>query len=173
MLGSLSNGGNPVFGVSAAQLGGATSDASTISNLRTPYIYNYTFNIHQQLLTNTVLQLGYVGTAGRKLQRIRDIGQPSNAAITTYDVGCTGGVPNVSLTASVVSAACPAPTFVPRNFNNSGSVTVLPGQNNNAAIMSALAPQTPFYLQQLETSSRSSYNSLQASLTQRNWHGWI
>jgi len=152
--------GVPVFGALAAN----TTDASTIGKLRTPYIYNYSLNIQQQLLPNTVLQVGYVGTAGRKLQRFRDINQPSLAAITMFDETCAGGA-NLPLT------GC-ATTTVPRNFNSSGSATVLPGQNNNAAIMSALAPQAPFYLQRLETSSRSSYNSLQASLAMRGWHGW-
>jgi outer membrane receptor protein involved in Fe transport len=169
--------GVPVFGALATN----TTDASTISKLRTPYIYNYSFNIQQQLLPNTVLQVGYVGTAGRKLQRIRDINQPSQANVAAYDISCTGGVANVSLATVVLpSATCPVSTNVagnffptaPRNFNNTGSTLVLPGQNNNAATMSALAPSSPFYLQQLETSSRSSYNSLQASLAMRNWHGW-
>ena len=161
IVGSPLTVGVPVFG----NLPGNTGDASTIAKLRTPYIYNYSLNIQQQLLPNTVLQLGYVGTAGRKLQRIRDINQPSLAAITAYDVSCVGGA-NISLT------NCATGTTVPRNFNNSGSATVLPGQNNNAAAMSALAPSAPFYLQQLETSSRSSYNSLQASVAMRDWHGW-
>ena len=151
--------GAPVFGMLAAN----TTDASTISKLRTPYIYNYSLNIQQQLLPNTVLQVGYVGTAGRKLQRIRDINQPSLAAVTASDLSCAGA-PNVAIGPGCVT--------VPRNFNNSGSATVLPGQNNNAAILSPLAPQAPFYLQQVETSSRSSYNSLQASLAMRGWHGW-
>jgi outer membrane receptor protein involved in Fe transport len=180
-VGTLSPGGGaPVFDNSAAGLAAGTTDASTISKLRTPYIYNYSLNIQQQLLPNTVLQVGYVGTAGRKLQRIRDINQPSQADVTAFDISCTGG-PNISLsTATANPATCPVSTIAafsflptaPRNFNNTGSTLVLPGQNNNAAVMSALAPIAPFYLQQLETSSRSSYNSLQASLTMRDWHGW-
>ena len=150
--------GTPVFG----NLPVNTGDASTISKLRTPYIYNYSLNVQHQLLPNTVLQVGYVGTAGRKLQRIRDINQPSQADVTASDLSCAGA-PNVAIGSGCVS--------VSRNFNNTGSALVLPGQNNNAAIMSALAPNAPFYLQQIETSSRSSYNSLQASLTMRNWHG--
>jgi outer membrane receptor protein involved in Fe transport len=158
-------GGAPVFDNSTAGLQAGTMDASTIGKLRTPYIHNYSLNIQQQLLPNTVLQVGYVGTAGRKLQRIRDLNQPSLAAITKYDETCVGGA-NISLT------NCATGTTVPRNFNNTGSATVLPGQNNNAAAMSALAPNPPFYLQQIETSSRSSYNSLQASVAMRDWHGW-
>ncbi len=154
--------GTLVFDNSTAGLQAATIDASTIGKLRTPYIYIYSLNIQRQLLPNTVLQVGYVGTAGRKLQRIRDINQPSLAAVTASDIACAGG-PNIPL------GGC---TSVQRNFNNLGSAVVLPGQNNNAAIMSALAPSTPFYLQQLETTSRSSYNSLQASVTMRGWHGW-
>jgi len=173
-------GGASVFDNSALGLAGGTTDASTIGKLRTPYLYNYSLNIQQQLFPNTVLQVGYVGTAGRKLQRIRDINQPSQADVTAFDISCAGG-PNISLTVAPVNpATCPLSTIAafsflptaPRNFNNTASTLVLPGQNNNAAVMSALAPIPPFYLQRLETSSRSSYNSLQASLTMRNWHGW-
>jgi len=174
-VGTLSPGGGaPVFDNSAAGLAAATTDASTISKLRTPYIYNYSLNIQQQLFPNTVLQVGYVGTAGRKLQRIRDINQPSQADTNAFDVACVGaGNPLGGTLLATAPAACASLPTVPRNFNNSGSTFVLPGQNNNAAVMSsALAPTTPFFLQQLETSSRSSYNSLQASLTMRNWHGW-
>ena len=38
--------------------------------------------------------------------------------------------------------------------------------------LSPLAPNQPFYVNQLQTSANSNYNSLQVSLTQRNWHGF-
>jgi hypothetical protein len=136
----------------------------------TPYVDTFTLNLQQELTTNTVLEVGYVGTQGRKLQRIVDQNQPSLAAITAYDVTCAGGL-GISLT--MVVANCGSIT-VPRNFNNPASNPngiPLPGQIDNAANMSALAPQTPFYLQQLQTSARSNYNALQVSITQRNWHG--
>ena len=157
--------GVPVFDTDPALLGQDTTDASTVGKLKTPNVATFTLNIQRQLTANTVLQVGYVDTQGRKLQRIIDLNQPSQAAITAFDVTCTGGL-NISLTLS----ACG--TTVPRNFNNFGpGFVTLPGQDNNAAIMSDLAPQTPFYLEQLQTTAQSSYHALQASITQRNWHG--
>jgi outer membrane receptor protein involved in Fe transport len=162
--------GAPVFDNTAAALGVDTTDASTVGHLVTPYVGTFTLNVQQQLSANTVLEVGYVGTQGRKLQRIVDLNQPSQAAIKAYDVTCAGGL-GISLTVAAVNCGT---TEVPRNFNNPASNPngiQLPGQNDNAAMMSTLAPQTPFYLQQLQTSARSNYNALQVSITQRNWHG--
>jgi len=152
-----------------------TTDASTVGHLVTPYVTTFTLNVQQELTKNTVLQVGYVGTQGRKLQRLIDQGQPSQAAITANDVTCadeTLGVVNPPPGTTV--GMCNFGTFVPRNFNNYGitAFPALPGQNNFAAVMSTLAPQTPLYLEQLQTSAQSAYNSLQVSLTQRNWHGF-
>ena len=44
-------------------------------NLRTPYVENYNFNLQQELAPGIALQVGYVGSAGRKLFRYRDINQ--------------------------------------------------------------------------------------------------
>ncbi|HMD30842.1 MAG TPA: hypothetical protein VKG84_02950, partial [Candidatus Acidoferrales bacterium] len=153
-------------------LGFDTTDASTVGKLVTPYVYNISLNVQHEIAPNTVLQVGYVGTYGRKLQRIVDAGQPSQAAITAFDNTCVDFSLGITNPAGVPIGNCLLGNTVPRNFNNIGSAfPQLPGQNNNSAVMSALAPQTPFYLQQLQTSARSSYHSLQAQLTQRNWHG--
>jgi len=121
-----------------------TTDAFTVSpNLRTPYIYNYNLNVQQEIYKNTVLQVGYVGSAGRKLFRFRDINQPTQAEITAADLGCN----------------CINDGRVPRPFDT-------------AALLSPLAPNTPFYVNEVETNATSNYNSLQVSLTQRNWHGF-
>ena len=61
--------GVPVFDPTSVIAGptNQTTDAFTVSrNLRTPYVYNYNLNIQQQLLPNTVLQVGYVGSVGTK-----------------------------------------------------------------------------------------------------------
>jgi hypothetical protein len=119
-----------------------TTDAFSVSQkLRTPYIMNYNLNIQQELAKNTVLQIGYVGSAGRKLFRFRDINQPSQAEITAADLAC--------------------------NCINDGSV---PRPFDTAAPLSPLAPNQPFYVNELETNASSNYNSLQVSLLQRNWH---
>ncbi len=118
-------------------------DASTVdTHMRTPYIYNYNLNIQQELFPNTVLQVGYVGSQGRKLLRLRDINQPTHAQIVAFDL------------------ANPPSSYsggVPRNFT---------------APLSAAAPVAPFYVNQLEASAVSNYNSLQVSLTQNHWRGF-
>lgn len=45
-------------------------------NLRTPYVQNFNFNIQRELFKDVVLEVGYVGSQGRKLFRYRDINQP-------------------------------------------------------------------------------------------------
>ena len=134
--------GVPVFDPTSVIAGptNQTTDAFTVSrNLRTPYVYNYNLNIQQQLARNTVLQVGYVGSLGRKLFFFRDINQPTHAEITASDLAC-----------NCISS-------VPRPFDT-------------AAPLSPLAPNQPFYVNEVETGANSSYNSLQISLTQRNWH---
>ena len=109
--------------------------------LRTPYVYNYNLNIQQEILHNTILEVGYVGSAGRKLFRFLDINQPSNAEITAADLACN----------------CINSFSVPRPFDT-------------AAPVSALAPIPPYVVNEIQTSANSNYNSMQVSLTQRNWH---
>ncbi len=50
---------------------------------RTPYIFNYNANVQQQLFKDTVLQVSYVGSQGRKLYRVRDINQATPGAAAT------------------------------------------------------------------------------------------
>jgi len=64
--------GQPVFPSS----GFSASDASTVDQkIRTPYYENYNLNVEHQLTTYAALQVGYVGSVGRKLFRLRDINQ--------------------------------------------------------------------------------------------------
>jgi hypothetical protein len=44
-------------------------------HMRTPYVQSYNFNIQQTIVEGTVLQVGYVGSKGTKLFRLRDINQ--------------------------------------------------------------------------------------------------
>lgn len=66
-------------------------DASTFSatdvftvdqNIRTPYIHVYNANFQQELARNVAVEVGYVGSAGRKLFRYRDINQVNPATGT-------------------------------------------------------------------------------------------
>ncbi len=97
-------------------------------DLRTPYVQNFNFNVQQELTKDVVLQVGYVGSQGRKLFRYRDINQPVNPAVSTA-----------------------------RPFDNG-----------------PFAPSggTFFYVNHLETTASSSYNSLQTSLTLRQRAGF-
>ncbi|MGH9816570.1 MAG: TonB-dependent receptor domain-containing protein, partial [Candidatus Acidiferrales bacterium] len=130
---------------------GDSFDAFTIDELKTPYIYNFNLNIQQQLGSKAVFQIGYVGSAGHKLFRIRDINHFDTATITANDIACAGGA------GIPIGVACVYPGKPFDTFANLDSVN---------------APFPPFYLNQLETSTNSNYHSLQASLMQRNLGGW-
>jgi hypothetical protein len=66
--------GQPVF--PAATFSSDTRDAWTIDKIRTPYVLNYNLNLQQELFANTILQIAYVGSSGRKLFRARDVNAP-------------------------------------------------------------------------------------------------
>jgi hypothetical protein len=61
---------------------GATDVFTVDQKIRTPYIQVYNLNVEQQLSGNVALQAGYVGSAGRKLFRYRDINQVNPATGT-------------------------------------------------------------------------------------------
>ena len=44
-------------------------------HMRTPYVHTYNFNVQRTIVEGTVLQVGYVGSKGTKLFRVRDINQ--------------------------------------------------------------------------------------------------
>jgi Carboxypeptidase regulatory-like domain/TonB dependent receptor len=49
----------------------------TPQNLVTPYTQSWNLNVQQELAQHVALQLGYVGTKGTKLVRLRDANQPN------------------------------------------------------------------------------------------------
>jgi hypothetical protein len=65
-----------------ASMFSATDVFTVDQKIRTPYIHVYNANIQQELATNVALQVGYVGSAGRKLFRYRDINQVNPATGT-------------------------------------------------------------------------------------------
>src|SRR5438309_947712 len=110
-------------------------------NLRTPYVINWNFNIQQALTNSTSLQVGYVGAHGVKLYGVRDINQVNPA----IDDGSEQlGRP--------FTANCPTPA--------QGGVGLGLG-----------GPCFPYleFVNFLDNGYTSSYNSLQATLTQRTW----
>lgn len=78
--------GAPVFDRS----GFGATDVFTVSQdqMRTPYMHNYNVNVEQQLGPRAALQLGYVGSIGRRLFRFRDINQAEPATgVRPFDNG--------------------------------------------------------------------------------------
>ena len=134
--------GVPVYGVPSCT-GSAECDIFSFDrNLKTPYMENYNLNIQQQITSKVVLQVGYVGSQGHRLLRFFDLNQPSQATITACDLGTLTG-------------PCPGPATihdfgVPRNFGNPGNA---------------------IYIFQENSTGKSNYNSLQASLKVNGWHG--
>ncbi|MFZ0772597.1 MAG: TonB-dependent receptor [Candidatus Sulfotelmatobacter sp.] len=97
-----------------------------IHDFRTPYIQQFSLGVQHELANNWLLDVGYVGSTGRKLYRLVDLNQaaePSAAATGLLSPG-----------------------------------------------LSSLAVQG-FGVHAMQSSSNSSYNSLQASLTKRFSHG--
>lgn len=78
--------GSPVFTSS----GYAASDVFTVDqNLRTPYIQNYNLNLEQEISNGIGLEVGYVGSQGRKLARFIDLNQvnPATGGVAYPDRG--------------------------------------------------------------------------------------
>jgi hypothetical protein len=64
--------GAPVF--AAADFAG--TDVFTVDqNIATPYVQNFNVNVEHEVSRNLAIQVGYVGSQGRKLFRYRDINQ--------------------------------------------------------------------------------------------------
>ncbi len=121
-------------------------DISVISpNYDVPYTYNYNLNIQRQLGNSMILQVGYVGSMGRKLALAYE-GDPITAAghaACLANPNCVANINNVHL-------HFPQYSLQPTIFGGS-----------------------PAYLSvgTLGTEGMSNYNSLQASLTHNMAHG--
>ncbi len=66
--------GVPVFDSSTFS---ATDVFTVDQHLRTPYIHVFNLNVQRELGPKVALEVGYVGSQGRKLFRYRDINQPN------------------------------------------------------------------------------------------------
>jgi hypothetical protein len=143
-VGGAITAGSPVYGASNCNV---ECDIFGVDrNIKPPYIENYNLNIQQQISSKVAVQIGYVGSQGHRLWRFFDINQPTAQAI--HDAQC----PNALGTAP--GTACPGGSTVsfgvPRPFG---------------------FPNGAFYIFQENSSGRSNYNSLQASLRVSAWHG--
>ena len=116
-----------VLPTATAALVSANGIYPDLHDFRTPYIQQYSFGIENELANNWMLDLSYVGSAGRKMYRLVDQNQ-----------------------ALIESAFGPVGPYYPG--------------------LSSLAVQG-FGVHTMQSSSNSSYNSLQASVTKRFSHG--
>ncbi len=103
-------------------------------HLTTPRYAAYNFNIESQLAKNVALEVGYIGSQGRHLFRFRDINQVNNVAVYRT-VSCGNGQ-------SITYGNQCFPTY------STGSFSDIP----------------LYYINQIETSALSNYNSAQATL---------
>lgn len=158
-------GSSPVFTVSktapfqivtgvdplpSAPASGATFGVSTVSqDFKNAYVQNYNLNIEYQLGSNTIAQVGYVGSVGRHLFNLRDINQ---AAPTSLSPG--RGV-NATTGATCASSSSP------------GCVTYQQYSRPYFAKFPTFAA-----INQYESSAGSNYNSLQAMLRTSGFHGF-
>jgi len=137
---SLSPAANLAVGVPIFPTATDNFDVFTVDNLTTPYVATWNVNVQHQLGNLGVFQIGYVGSQGHHLFRMRDINAPDVPTIRAYDYATNG--------------CC-----VPRPFDTAANLDP------------NFAPNTPFYVNQLETTSNSNYHSLQTSFQMRNWRG--
>jgi hypothetical protein len=66
--------GTPIFGTANPRPPFGAFSMS--QDFRTPYVINMNLNVQQQLSAGTILQIGYVGSQGRKLSLLRNINAP-------------------------------------------------------------------------------------------------
>ena len=77
------------FGPGVNTFGGVNSPVPPFTvfgvdqHMRTPYVQSYNFNLQQTMVEGTVLQVGYVGSKGTKLFRVRDINQATAGPVET------------------------------------------------------------------------------------------
>jgi hypothetical protein len=138
-------------------------------NLRTPYVADFSFDIQRAITNNISLDIGYVGNHGTKLVGALDINQPppgtgwttpftpaqqAAANLPAGDAGFTGAQICLGQAATAAYVKCPvnsAAEQLARPFN-------------------AKFPYLKF-IEKMGNIDSSNYNSLQATLTVRNYHG--
>ena len=136
-------------------------------NLRTPYVADFSFDIQQAITHNVSLDIGYVGNHGTKLISALDINQP--ACFTAGITPC-----------ATTGAGLPAGGAVGPGWTQAAINTCLTSANltcsvdaNNIQAARPLNSKFPYYkyIDYYGNIDTSNYNSLQAVLTMRNYHG--
>jgi hypothetical protein len=156
--------GVPIYGTPSCD--SLECDAFAFSrNIKTPYMENYNLNIQQQISKSVMLQVGYVGSQGHRLFRFTDLNQPGQAAITAYDQSFAQGSSYSFTNSGGTTFTGPCAT--------GGAYTGGPGCIDTYDVPRVYGnnPYGAYYVLQEQSSAKSNYNSLQASLHVSNWHG--
>jgi len=127
-------------------------------NLRTPYIAKWSLDIQRAITNNLSLDVAYVGNRGIKLLGISDINQ--SQLVNGFSPGWGNPAnPNSPAGQCLASAA-------------SGYSNCNPDTNAEQAARPFNA-KFPYlsYIDWINNDNFSTYNGLQVSMTQRNWHG--
>jgi len=142
-------------------------------NLRTPYVAEYSLGIQHQITHNVGLDIGYVGNKGTKFLSNLDINQPNcaSAAVAAAVPGsaalpCAAGVSGPGWTQAAVNT-CLASAAT--NYNKCSKAV----NTSNETLTRPFGTQFPYFktINEFGNFDNSNYNSLQATLTMRNYHG--
>jgi Carboxypeptidase regulatory-like domain/TonB dependent receptor len=127
-------------------------------NLRTPYVTDYSFDIQRAITSNVSVDIGYVGNHGTKLVGALDINQPQ--LVGGFSPGW--GNPAVAGTPAALCLASAATGYNSCAPSNAAEQAARP--------FNAKFPYLKF-IEDMGNIDSSNYNSLQATLTMRNFHG--
>jgi hypothetical protein len=137
-------------------------------NLRTPYVFEYSLDLQRAISHTVSLEIGYVGNTGRKFISALDINQPqliggfspgwgNPADPTSNAFTCLGSAGDTKIVGGVT---------VPSYYDKCGN----PGIPASSRPFNTKFPYYKF-IDEYGNYDTSNYNSLQATLTARNYHG--
>jgi len=135
-------------------------------NLRTPYVTDFSLGIQRAITSNISFEIGYVGTHGTKLLGALDINQPQLVG------GFSPGWGNPAVATSPAGLCLASANDV----NSKGVPTPYDNCSPSAALEQSARPFSPKFpylkfIEEMGNIDSSNFNSLQATLTMRNYHG--
>lgn len=147
---------NPTYGPNPVVASSPISQAQGIAyqSSSTPTISQYNLNIQREILPNTIMTIGYVGSQGRHLFVMNDLNPPVNTGTAQNPI--LGTAPAHPCTSPGVPAGCNDAAIGHVRLQPTG-VDAIPG--NFLSNLSYLLNRYP--------GANSDYNSLQTSLTRR------
>jgi hypothetical protein len=141
-------------------------------NLRTPYVYEYSLGIQRAITRTVSLEVGYVGNTGRKFISALDINQPQLVGGFSPgwgDPSAGTGTAGPGSTATVTGS----PAYLCLNDFSKGLYSNCAPNNGLLAAARPFNSKFPYFkfIDEYGNYDTSNYNSLQTTLTARNFHG--